>query len=59
MRERQESDLTVSSVPNIIDCTSLLRRANKPAVLCSAGYQGWRQNIFLLPAELFPHWEKA
>src|SRR6266852_2236873 len=27
----QECDLTVSAVPNIIDCTSLLRRANKPA----------------------------
>lgn len=23
------------------------------------GLHGWRQNISLLPAELFPHWEKA
>jgi hypothetical protein len=23
------------------------------------GLHGWRQNIYLLPAELFPHWEKA
>ena len=23
------------------------------------GLHGWRQNIYLLPAVLFPHWEKA
>ena len=33
LRQIQECDLTVFGIPNIIDCTSLLRRANKPATL--------------------------
>jgi len=45
LRER-EFDLTELRVPTIIMCTSLLWRANKPGV-GTAGYQGWRQNIFL------------
>ena len=53
-------DLTAARIPTIIMRTSLLWRADKPGVLGNPGrgLHGWRQNIFLLPAVLFPHLER-
>jgi hypothetical protein len=53
-------DLTAARIPTIIMRTSLLWRADKPSELGSPGrgLHGWRQNIFLLPAVLFPHLER-
>jgi hypothetical protein len=53
-------DLTAARIPTIIMRTSLLWRADKPSELGNPGrgLHGWRQNIFLLPAVLFPHLER-
>ena len=54
-------DLTLTRVPKIIVRTSILRRADRSAdwVNLYADFKGWRRNIYLLPAVLFPHLEKA
>ena len=53
-------DLTPARIPTIIMRTSLLWRADKLDALGNPGrgLHGWRQNIFLLPAVLFPHLER-
>ena len=61
MIRREEFRLTVWDATDIIVCTSILRRSNKLKSAARSGCErpGWRQNIYLLPAVLFPHLARA
>src|SRR3974390_665800 len=58
---REEFRLTVWNVANIIVCTTILRRSKKLESAARSGCErpGWRQNIYLSPAVLFPHLARA
>ncbi len=57
---RSRIDTSPTSDHNYVYVTPV--EANRPGKLdnpATQGLHGWRQNIFLLPAVLFPHSEKA
>jgi len=58
---RKELDLTEPPLMPIIVCTSILRRSKQSGTLALSlcGLPGWRKNIYLLPAVLFPHLVRA